>query len=124
MSSLPSGAAPAALTADDVERLVGKLAGRRMVEQVLYFEDRDVVAVQSEHFAVLIDRGFIDELRGLSPKKLKDLKVSAAGTTIELEGSDIHIEVAGLLVDYLNHLRAARAGGPMLELLEGRVAAG
>lgn len=124
MSSLPSGAAPAALTADDVERLVGKLAGRRMVEKVLYFEDRDVVAVQSGHFAVLIDRGFIDELRGLSPKKLKDLKVSAAGTTIELEGSDIHIEAAGLLVDYLNHLRAARAGGPMLELIEGRVAAG
>jgi len=124
MSSLPSGAAPAALTADDVERLVGKLAGGRMVEQVLYFEDRDVVAVQSAHFAVLIDRGFIDELRGLSPKKMKDLKVSAAGTTIELEGSDIHIEAAGLLVDYLNHLRAARAGGPMLELLEGRIAAG
>jgi hypothetical protein len=35
-----------------------KLAGRRMVEQVLYFEDGDIVAVQSGHFTVLIDRGW------------------------------------------------------------------
>jgi hypothetical protein len=124
MSSLPSGAAPAALTADDVGRLVGKLSGRRMVEQVRYLEDSDVVAVQSGHFVVLIDRGFIDELKGLPSKKLHDLKLSAAGTTIELEDPDIQIEAAGLLADYLNHLRAARTGGLMLELLEGRIAAG
>jgi hypothetical protein len=124
MSSLPSGTDPAVLTADDVAHLVGKLAGRRMVEQISYLEDPDLLALQSGHFAILIARNFIDELKGLSPKKLKDLKVSAAGTTIELEGSDIHIEAAGLLVDYLNHLRATRVGGPMLELLEGRIAAG
>ena len=124
MSSLPSGAAPAVLTTDDVERLVGRLAGRRLVEQVVYLENSDVVALQSGHFAVLIERGFIVELRGVPAKKLKDLTVSVAGTTIELEKSDIHIEAAGLLVDYLNHLRATRPAGPMLELLEGRIAAG
>ena len=93
-------------------------------------EDREtklaLANVQSGHFAVLIDRGFSStSVEGSFAQRAgKDLKVSAAGTTIELEGSDIHIEAAGLLVDYLNHLRAARAGGPMLELLEGRVAAG
>jgi hypothetical protein len=124
MSGLHSSAVPVVLTADDVAHLVGKLAGRRMVEQVSYLEAADLLALQSGYFAILIERNFIDELKGLSPHKLKDLKVSAAGTTIELEDFDIHIEAAGLLVDYLNHLRATRAGGPMLEALEGRIAAG
>jgi hypothetical protein len=124
MSSLHSSAVPVVLTADDVAQLVGKLAGRRMVEQVSYLEDSDLLVLQSGHFAILVERNFIDELRGLSPKKLKDLKVSAAGTTIELEDFNVQIEAAGLLVDYLNHLRATRAGGPMLEVLEGRIAAG
>jgi hypothetical protein len=124
MSSASSSAVPTVLTPDDVGRLVGNLAGRRLIEHVSYLEDSDVLALQSEHFAALIDRNFIDELKNVPPDEMKNLTVSAAGTTIELEQYDIHIEAAGLLASYINHLRATGAGGPMLELLERRMAAG
>jgi hypothetical protein len=124
MSNARASAASPLLTLDDVGSLVGKLAGRRFVEHVYYLEDSDVLALQSGHFAALIERNFIDELKDVPRDQLKRLTVSAGGTTIELDEFDIHIEAAGLLASYINHLRATRAGGPMLELLEGRIAAG
>jgi hypothetical protein len=123
MSSLHTSTVPPALGADDVARLVGKLAGRRLIESVIYIDQFDVIALQSGHFAVLIERNFVEELKNLPPHEMKDLRLSASGTTIELENSDVHIEAAGLLADFLNHLRVTRTGGPMLELLQGRTAA-
>ena len=118
MSSSPA-AARAALTPNDVAQLVEHSTERGgVVDRVLYLEQPDVLAVHSAHFAVLIDRDFITELKGLPAKKLKKLTLSAGGTTIELEKNDIHIEVAGLLADYVNHLRMTRTSDPLLELLE------
>ena len=124
MNRADRGAAAAFLTAEDVGNLVGKLAGRRLVEHVFYLEDSDVIVFQSGHFAALIERDFIEELKDVPRDQMKHLSVSAGGTTIELEPFDIHIEAAGLLATYINHLRASRTGGPMLELLERRMAAG
>jgi hypothetical protein len=119
MSSSSPKAARAALTANDVARLVEhSMARGGVIDQVMYIEHSDVLALHSGHFAVLIDRDFISEFRGLPSKKLKQITLSAGGTSIELEKYDIHIEGAGLLADYFNHLRMARAGDPVLELLD------
>jgi uncharacterized protein DUF2442 len=114
----------ALLKPDDVANLVGTLAGRRLVEHVSYVEDSDVLTLQSGYFAALIERSFIDELKNVPRDQLKRVTVSAAGTTIELDELDIHIEAAGLLADYINHLRVTGAGGPLLELFQGRIAMG
>jgi hypothetical protein len=124
MSSAGPSAAPAFLTSDDVARIVGKLAGRRLVEHICYLEDADVVALQSGHVVALIERDFIGELKDVPRDQMKHLTVSAGGTTVALEDCAIHIEAAGLLANYINHLRATRTGGPILDLIEGRMAAG
>jgi hypothetical protein len=69
------------VTRNEVGNLVGNLAGRRFLEHVSYLEDSDVLALQSGHFAALIERNFIDELKDVPRDKLKRLTVSAAGTT-------------------------------------------
>ncbi len=120
MSSARADTPSTLLSPGEVGNLVGNLAGRRFLEHVSYLEDSDVLALQSGHFAALIERNFIDELKDVPRDKLKRLTVSAAGTTIELDESNIHIEAAGLLADYINHLRATSTGGPLLELLQGR----
>jgi hypothetical protein len=121
--SRASRGTPGFLTPDDVGNLVGKLAGRGLVEHVFYLEDADVLGFHSGHFAALIELDFIEELKDVPSDQMKHLTVSAAGTTIELEPFDVHIEAAGLLANYINHLRANRIGGPMLELFERHVAA-
>ena len=119
MSSTPPKSARAALTRDDVARLVeGATARGAVIDQVMYVERSDVVALHSGHFAVLIDRSFIMEFDGIPPRKLGKLALSAGGTSIELEKYDIHIEAAGLMADYFNHLRVTRASDPVLELLD------
>src|SRR5690242_12099829 len=67
----------AVMTPDEVGNLVGNLAGRRFLEHVSYLEDSDVLALQSGHFAALIERNFIDELKDVPRDKLKRLTVSA-----------------------------------------------
>ncbi len=124
MSSARADAASALLTPDEVGNLVGTLAGHRLVEHVSYLENSGVLALQSGHFVALIERNFIDELKDVPRDQLKRLTTSASGTTIELEELDVHIEAAGLLADYINHLRATSTGGPLLELLQGRIGLG
>src|ERR1041384_5161068 len=98
MSGISSPVARATLTPDDVARLVEHrtASGGKVVDLLIYVEDKDLFAILSGHLALLIDRAFIDEFKGFSPAKLRDVKLSPAGTTIMLEDYDIHIEAAGL----------------------------
>jgi hypothetical protein len=119
MSDSPLDGTNAALTADDIAQLVEQATAKgKVVERLIYLETLDRFAIQCGHFGVLIERDFIDEFKGLLPTEMNQVTVSPSGATIELETHDIHIEVAGLLASYINHLRGSRARDALFELIE------
>jgi len=118
--SSQAAAGATTLTAADFGKLVdGAVAtGRKVIERLLYLDNLDVFVLQSGPIALLIERAFINEFKGLSTRKMKNVRLSPAGTTIELEKYDIYIEAAGLVTDYINHIRKEGSGGFILNLLD------
>ena len=111
----------AQLTPDDIALLVSSraAAGNRVIDGLIYFENGDLFLIYSGRLALLIERKFIDELRDISSGELKQVEVSKSGTSIFLDTYDIHIEAAGLMVDYINHLKKTKTGGSIMDLLQG-----
>jgi hypothetical protein len=92
-------------------------AGRRVVDKITYSEADRLFALQSGHFIILIPQDFIDELRAVPSRKLKNISLSAAGTTIELEAQNIYIEAAMLIIRYIAHVMGTADGGTILDCL-------
>src|SRR3954468_8118859 len=106
----------AQLTSDDIALLVSSraAAGNRIIDGLMYFENGDLFLIYSGRLALLIERKFIDEFRDISAVELKQVAVSKSGTSIFLDTCDIHIEAAGLMVDYINHLKKTKTGGSIM----------
>jgi hypothetical protein len=121
MSDASHTAAWAQLTSDDVARLVAArvAAGNRVLDGLLYVEALDLFLIHSGRLALLIERNFIDEFRNLPAKNLNQVLLSKSGTSIILDKYNIHIEAAGLMVDYINYIKKTGAGGSIMDLLQG-----
>lgn len=79
-------------------------AFRPAVLAVRYHPDTDRVEIAMAWCILVVDRGHIEELRGVSPHDLESMSVSSVG--IHVDSVDIDINAAGLITHISRQLEA------------------
>jgi hypothetical protein len=110
------------LNAEDVANVVSRASRKRgrALDAVMYMEDADVIVLVSRPFALFVQREASAEFRDVPKEDMSAITLSAAGTSIELEKHDIHIEAVGFVAVALNAMRRTESGGLIIDLMQER----
>jgi len=93
----------------------------RVVDKVAYLPPPDdVLLVTCGPFTLSIKASSIPELASIARDEIKQVKLSAGGTSIIIEPADVYIESASLIIDEIDRfLKSTKVSNVIVDHLRG-----
>jgi hypothetical protein len=110
------------ISSDDMAAIVSRFSKERgrILDVIMYNDKTDALIFVCDPFAIFIDRKNCPELSNVSTEHIKDIKLSAGGSSVIVESADVYIESVGLIAAIINKLRISNSGGIVMDILTGK----